>query len=825
MKVVFAEKPSVGRDIARCIGNGKKCDGWIEGKGWAVTWAFGHLVQLQNPEAYDPALKRWSLETLPIVPEPFQLEPRYGDGVAAQLQRVVDLFKQADELICATDAGREGELIFRYVVTWAGCEDTPVRRLWLSSMTDDAIKRGFKEMQNGQAYDNLYRAARCRSEADWIVGMNGTRFFSVRYGRRKELWSVGRVQTPVLAMIVGRDRTIEDFRSSDYHELHTLYRKVDFKHERGKIEEAPEAQRLLDKVTGPELVITDIQQQRKSFRPPLLYDLTELQRDMNKRWGLTAKQTLAATQTLYERKHLTYPRTDSRYLDSDTVKTVPQVLERLRGLQPAAIAGLDLANLPVTARIVNDAKVNDHHAIIPTTQPPAHPFGGAEGKVYEAVLMRFIAAFYPPCVKSVTRVRAMVEDEPFRASGSTVITPGWQALFPKMLEKGEPKKKRKKAAAGEESDADSDADQEQALPAFVKGERGPHAPFLKQLKTKPPHAFTEASLLQMMETAGKLVDDEELQDALKEKGIGTPATRAAIIETLIQRGYIIRRRKSLVSTDHGRELIDIVADEQLKSPELTGEWEAQLKRIERGEYDGEAFMEQVVAHTRQIISQTKEVKRVRRFGPCPKCEGSIIEGKRGYGCSRWKGGCDFVIWKEQFGTRLRESDLHALLEQRKTVDPILLEVDKAVRRYGRLVLKADNSVGWTPIGAREKVRERAMVGQCPLCGSDVIANDKQYGCVRWREGCPFVVWRTMSQRALPVAMVRTLLKEGITPFIQKFKRRDGKRFDARLKLDEAGKVGFDFTPNEKKTATDSDSEEAPVQGAGKKGPESTKQVG
>jgi DNA topoisomerase-3 len=791
MKVIFAEKPSVGRDIARCIGKGRKCDGWIEGEGWAVTWAFGHLVQLKNPEGYDPALKRWSLASLPIVPDTFLLEPRSGSGVVDQLQRVVDLFMRADEIICATDAGREGELIFRYVVSWAGCEQKPVRRLWLSSMTDDAIKRGFKEMKDGHDYDNLYSAARCRSEADWIVGLNGTRFFSVRYGRRGELWSVGRVQTPILAMIIARDRDIERFNSSDYHELHTQYRAVDFKHQVGKIQEEAEAQRLLQKVTGPELVITDIQEQKKSFRPPLLYDLTELQRDMNKRWGMTAKQTLAVTQTLYERKHLTYPRTDSRYLDSDTAKTVPQILERLRAQQPAAIAALDLAHIALTARLVNDAKVTDHHAIIPTTQPPRHPLGGDEGKVYDAVLMRFIAAFYPACIKSVTRVLATVAEEPFRASGTTLVEAGWQGLFPKMLER---KSKKRKKTDGASDDAEPDEDDDQALPVFVVGEHGPHEPLLKLLKTKPPKAFTEASLLQMMETAGKLVEDEELQDALKEKGIGTPATRAAIIETLLQRGYIIRRRKNLVGTDHGRELIDIVADERLKSPELTGEWESQLKRIERGEYDGNAFMQQVVEHTRQIISQTTTVKRVQRFGQCPSCEGTVIAGKRGFGCSRWQGGCKFVIWKEQFGYRLKAPDLEGLLTARKTPEPVLLQVDDTVARYGRLVLKPDNSVDWMPLGAREKVSERAIVGQCPLCGSDVITGDKGYGCVRWKQGCRFVVWRVISQRTLPVASIRTLLKDGITPFIQKFKRSDGTRFDARLKLEENGKVGFDFTP-------------------------------
>ncbi|MBT3193104.1 MAG: DNA topoisomerase 3 [Verrucomicrobia bacterium] len=794
MKVVFAEKPSVGRDIARCIGKGRKCDGWIEGEGWAVTWAFGHLVQLQNPEGYDVALKRWSLASLPIVPDAFLLEPRKGNGVSEQLEKVVDLFMRADEIICATDAGREGELIFRYVLSWAGCEDKPMRRLWLSSMTDDAIKLGFKEMKDGHAYDNLHIAARCRSEADWIVGLNGTRFFSVKYGRRGELWSVGRVQTPVLAMIVGRDREIERFKSSDYHELHTLYRGVDFKHEIGKLEVQAEAEQLLEKVTGPELVIVDIKEQKKRFRPPLLYDLTELQRDMNKRWGMTAKQTLAVTQTLYERKHVTYPRTDSRYLDSQTAKGVPQILEHLRPQRAEAIAALNLAELPLTARIVNDAKVADHHAIIPTNYPPQRPLGGDEGKVYEAVLMRFIAAFYPPCIKSVTHVMAAVAEEPFRASGTTIVEPGWQGLFPKMLE---PKSKKRKTEKREVGEDESGEDEDQTLPVFAKGEHGPHDPFLKLLKTKAPKALTEASLLQMMETAGKLVEDEELQDALKEKGIGTPATRAAIIETLLQRSYIVRRRKNLVSTDHGRELIDIVADERLKSPELTGEWEAQLKRIERGEYDGEAFMQQVVEHTRQIISQTTTVNRVRRFGACPSCDGSVIEGKRGFGCSRWEAGCTFVIWKEQFGHRVSEQELEALLTKRKTESAVLLQVEDAKLCYARLVLKPDNTVNWVAIGAREKVRQRAVVGYCPVCGSHVIEGEKGFGCVRWRQGCRFVVWRKIGQRTIPMASVRVLLKNGITPFIQKFERRDGKRFDARLKLEEGGKVVFDFTPNEK----------------------------
>jgi DNA topoisomerase-3 len=790
MKVILAEKPSVARDIAKCLKvNGQK-DGYFHREGVAVTWAFGHMVELQEPSEYEPAWKRWSLDSLPMIPSEFQVKERKDGSAAKQLEIIRKLFNEATELICATDAGREGELIFRYIQQWTGTMDKPFRRLWINSLTDDAILKGFKSLTDGHEYDPLYRAAKCRSEADWIVGLNSTRFFTVKYGAQGELWSVGRVQTPVLAMIVGRDREIEQFKSTDYWELHTQYRETVFKHSDGKILEQEKIDSLIEKVTGHDLKIVDIQEKKKNFNPPLLYDLTELQRDMNKLWGMSAKQTLKAAQDIYERKHITYPRTDSRYLTADIQAEIPGVFDKLRSVKPDAIAKLDLTNLNFNKRIIDDKKVSDHHAIIPTNTPSRN-LTGDHAKVYEAVVMRFIAAFYPICIKSVTTVKALSNEEPFKASGTVFVEPGWQRLFPNMMKA----QKKKKAVKDEEVDEDAREEDGQILPTFKVGEQGPHEPFKKTLTTKPPKALTESSLLQMMETAGKVVEDEVLREAMKEKGIGTPATRASIIEVLLHRGYIIRKKKKLLSTSSGRDLIRIIQDPQLKSPELTGEWEYKLKQIEQGKYPPDEFMAHIIEHTRKIISQTCHVKRgPKHLAPCPRCDGYIIEGKKGFGCTRWKAGCEYVMWKEQLGIRIAPGMVAELITKRKLANPVRLQVDDRIF-YAKLILGKDNALSWERVGNRTKISDRSILGACPVCGSDIVESEKAYGCLNWKNGCKFVVWRKMSDRSIPKDMVRTLLKEGVTPFIQKFKNRAGKRFDARLKVED-GKVVFDFTPNE-----------------------------
>lgn len=642
MKVILTEKPSVAKDIAAHVGARQKHEGYFEGNGYQVTWAFGHLITLKEPDEYDPALKKWSLATLPFIPKQFELKVVADSGVKKQYGIIKKLIKSSSELICATDAGREGELIFRYIVTMTGCEKKPWKRLWLSSLTDEAIASALNSMKSGSDYNNLYYAARCRSESDWIVGLNATRNFTVRYGKGKTLWSVGRVQTPVLAMIVKRDDEIRHFKVEPFWELATKYREAVFKYKE-RFKTKPDAETLLHQVKDHPLVIEKVASKNENEHPPLLYDLTELQRDMNRKFGISAADTLQAAQTLYEQKFITYPRTDSRYLTNDLKPKVIETMQALKPIKPKEIEPLDLSALPFSNRILNDKKVTDHHAIIPTGKLPNHLSFPSEA-IFEAIVVRLIAAFYPTCVKKVTTVDALANQVPFQAKGVITTIPGWTVLYPKKAEKDE---------------------EAQELPTFQKGESGPHAPYLTEGKTKPPGHYNENSLLGAMETAGKLVEDEALKEALKEKGIGTPATRASIIETLIKRNYIQRSGKALTATDLGRYLIALIQDPNLKSPELTGEWEAQLKEIEKGKLESSLFMERIQQFTKQVIEES-DIHRVdpAHFGTCPKCKSPIVKGKKGYGCSKWREGCTFVLWSEYKGIELAESQMRTLLQKR-----------------------------------------------------------------------------------------------------------------------------------------------------------------
>ncbi len=654
MKVIIAEKPSVARDIAKVLKISSARKGYIEGRGCAVTWAFGHLVTLQEPGEYDPALKRWSLDSLPFVPDEFKLKLITNRGVAEQFQIIKILFEEAEEIICATDAGREGELIFRYILALCRCEDKSIRRLWLNSLTPDAIKTAFKDLKDGHDYDPLYAAARCRSESDWIVGLNATRYYTVRHGRigggnDRVLWTIGRVQTPVLAMIVVRDDTILQFRPQPFWELTTHYRDVVFKYSGKRFAKLEKAEALLEQITEQSFTITAITAKKKKEQPPQLFDLTTLQRELNKLHGISASDTLAATQSLYEAKLVTYPRTDSRYLSEDMKPRVPQIMEQLKPLRPEQIAPLDLAKLPFTRRIINDKKVTDHHAIIPTGVTPRR-FGANEQLVYDVITTQFIAAFYPVCLKNITTVDGLSNQVQFQAKGTQITDPGWTVLFPR---------KKKAAADG------------QALPAFEKGETGPHKPFLREGKTLPPKHFTENSLLGLMEAAGKFVEDETLREALKERGIGTPATRAAIIETLLRRNYIRREKKQLRCTDMGRCLIALIRDPLLKSPEMTGEWEDKLKQIERSELNPDDFMSGIENYIRNMIQDSNAWQLdTSRWGDCPLCGKEVIKGKRAYGCSGWKEGCTFVLEPNCKGKMLTGKQIQVLLQQRILPHPI-----------------------------------------------------------------------------------------------------------------------------------------------------------
>lgn len=658
MKVVITEKPSVARDIAAVLNiNGKK-NGYIEGRGCAITWAFGHLVTLLEPGEYNPDLKRWSLESLPFIPETFQLKLIENPGVAEQFETIKRLCQEAEEIVCATDAGREGELIFRYILSLSGCEDKPIRRLWLSSLTPDAIQEAFKELKDGHDYDRLYAAAKCRSESDWIVGLNATRFFTVRYGRAggngdRVLWSIGRVQTPVLAMIVQRDDEILQFRPQAFWELTTTYREVVFKYTGKRFEKPEKAQSLLEKVSGQPFTITGVDGKEKKEQPPQLFDLTTLQREINKSHGLSAADTLAATQNLYESKLVTYPRTDSRYLSNDMKPRIPGIMEKLKAIRAEQIAPLNLAKLPFTKRIVDDKKVTDHHAIIPTGIAP-RGLGRNEQIVYDAITTQFIAAFYPVCIKKITTVKGESNSVKFEAKGTLIIKPGWTALFPKKKKSG--------------------SSDDQTLPAFDKGETGPHEPSLREGKTKPPKHFTENSLLGAMEAAGKWVDDDSLREALKERGIGTPATRAAIIETLLRRNYIRREKKQIRATDMGRCLIALIHDPLLKSPEMTGEWEEKLKQIERGEACPEDFMGGIESYTRDLI-QTSTSKKLdtTRWGECPLCGKEVIKGRKAHGCSGWQEGCPFVLEWEHKGLKLTANQIQVLLQLNMLPYPVRIE--------------------------------------------------------------------------------------------------------------------------------------------------------
>lgn len=638
MKVVLAEKPSVARDIAAFLGAKKACDGYFEGNGFQVTWAFGHLVVLKEPEEYDPALKKWSLATLPILPESFQLKVLSDKGATKQFGIIKKLFLQAQEIICATDAGREGELIFRYILALSGCKKKQLFRLWLSSLTEESIQKAFAKLLPQEQYDNLFAAAKCRSESDWIVGLNATRNFTVRYGKGSLLWSVGRVQTPVLAMIVHREDEIRNFRSEPFWELKTTYRNTIFKYSLDRFMQKEEGEKKLHQSEGHPLVIEKVERKKEKVSPPLPFDLTELQREMNKKHGFSAQETLEIAQNLYEQKFISYPRTDSRFLSSDLKPELPKILERLKPFKQKEIESLNLQDLP--SKLFNDKKTGEHHAIIPTGKEPSN-LAAPNLKVFEAIVVKLIASLSPPCLKEVTTVEGKANEVPFHTKGVYVKEPGWTALYSKEKEEEEP-----------------------PLPLFTVGESGPHTPFLKEGKTEPPRSFSEATLLSAMETAGKLVEEEDLKEALKQKGLGTPATRASIIETLLKRGYIVRDKKNLQATDLGRYLIALIPHPALKSPELTGEWECKLKKIEEGTLAASLFMQEIAAYTKDIVQESLPPLEENSWGPCPFCGKPVIEGKKGYGCSAWKEGCTFVLWKEQKSHLLSPSQVRQLLQRK-----------------------------------------------------------------------------------------------------------------------------------------------------------------
>ena len=673
MIVCIAEKPSVAREIARILGANASKDGYIEGNGYQVTWTFGHLCTLKEPHDYTPQWKAWSLGALPMIPPRFGIKLIENDGIKKQFSVIEKLMQNADSIVNCGDAGQEGELIQRWVMQKAQAK-CPVKRLWISSMTDEAIAEGFQNLRDQEEYQPLYLAGLSRAIGDWILGMNATRLYTLKYGQNRQVLSIGRVQTPTLALIVNRQKEIENFKPEAYYVLSTNYRDTVFTATKGKFASKAEGQKFLEEITGKPFTVTDVQKKNGTEQPPHLYDLTSLQVDCNKKYSMSAEMTLNVIQGLYEKKLTTYPRVDTQFLSDDIYPKCATTLKGLRGYE-ALVAPLAGKPLKKSKRVFDSSKVTDHHAIIPTGVPATN-LTDIERHVYDLIARRFIAVFYPDCKFATTTVLGKVEKVEFKVTGKTILDEGWRTVYGKEKQKVE----------------GNDNTEERTLPVFVKGESGDHIPSLAEKWTTPPKFYTEATLLRAMETAGKFVDNEELRAALKENGIGRPSSRASIIETLFKRHYIKRERKNLIATPTGIELIDLIREELLKSCELTGIWEKKLRDIEHKKYDAGQFIEELKAQiaeiVRDVLSDTtnrrvtvlSEQDLKKKMAPkaqtapkpapaapkapatpqpapqnaadplvgqkCPLCgEGHIIKGKTAYGCSRWKEGC---TWRKAF---------------------------------------------------------------------------------------------------------------------------------------------------------------------------------
>ncbi len=588
MIVCIAEKPSVAREIAKVLGANTSHDGYMEGNGYQVTWTFGHLCTLKEPQDYSDYWKRWSLSALPMIPPRFGIKLIPNQGYEKQFHVIERLMQAADGIINCGDAGQEGELIQRWVMQKAKAT-CPVQRLWVSSLTEEAIREAFANLKPQSEYQSLYEAGLCRAIGDWLLGMNATRLYTLRFATAKgQVLSIGRVQTPTLAMIVNRHFEIKNFKPEKYWVLSTLYRDVVFTSTKGKIKKPEEGQAALEAVKGKDFTVTDIQQKAGTEAPPRLFDLTSLQVECNKKYSFSADDTLKHIQSLYEKKLTTYPRVDTTYLSDDVYAKCPQILQGITPYAPL-IQPLMGKKLKKSKKVFDTSKVTDHHAIIPTGQNPQNvSLTTDEKRVFDLVARRFIAVFYPDCKFSTTTVMGEVEKVEFKASGKQILEEGWRAVF-----------------GGQAASADDEGkkDDEQTLPSFTKGEHGPHEPSLAEKQTTPPKPYTEATLLRAMETAGKAVDNEELRDALKANGIGRPSTRAAIIETLFKRQYISKVRKSLEPTPTGIALIGVIQEELLKSVELTGQWEKKLRDIEAKKYSAAQFIDELKQMTAQVVQE------------------------------------------------------------------------------------------------------------------------------------------------------------------------------------------------------------------------------
>ena len=734
MKVCIAEKPSVAREIASVLGANSKRDGYYEGNGYAVTYTFGHLCTLKEPNDYKPYWKSWDLNSLPMLPENFEPKVVSSSGIQKQFNIVKRLFDKADVVINCGDAGQEGELIQRWVMNEANYKGE-VQRLWISSLTTEAIKEGFENLKPATDYDNLYYAGFSRAIGDWLLGMNATRLYTVKHGGYKQVLSVGRVQTPTLAMVVSRFKSIENFKPQPYWELQTLYRDTLFSYEDGRFLKKEDGETLANKVKESDFEIESITKKKGKEYAPKLFDLTGLQVYCNTKFGFSADETLKLVQKLYEQKVVTYPRVDTTFLPNDVYPKVAGILQKLTNYS-ALTQPLLGKKIKKSTRVFNDKKVTDHHAIIPTGIQINLQYN--QQQVYNIIVKRFIAVFYDDCAVSNTTVIGKAADVSFKTTGKEILEKGWRVVFEN------PNAKEKESGI---------------LPTFEKGEKGPHEPSFLEKETKPPNQFTEASLLRAMETAGKQVDDDELRDLMKENGIGRPSTRANIIETLFKRKYIKRNKKQVLPTVTGIQLIDTIQNEILKSAELTGSWEKQLKDIEKGEFSAGAFIKNmkrmVDALVYEVRSETKRAnishadtikKRAAKTTAkktagitaetCPKCkQGKLIKGKNAFGCSHFKSDCDLVLPFSFSGKKISEKQFIRLLQKGSTVNLKGFKTDSGAVE-GLLRFDENFKLKLEPKKSSAKAKPNELT--CPKCKKGTVIKGKTaYGCSDYKSGCDF----------------------------------------------------------------------------------------
>eukprot|EP01029_Cantina_marsupialis_P000984 TRINITY_DN107_c0_g3_i1.p2 TRINITY_DN107_c0_g3~~TRINITY_DN107_c0_g3_i1.p2 ORF type:complete len:788 (+),score=123.26 TRINITY_DN107_c0_g3_i1:3958-6321(+) len=784
MKVCIAEKPSVAREIALILGAKSKKDGYFEGNGYQVSWTFGHLCTLKEPHEYNLNWKYWHMNDLPLIPPRFGIRVIPDTGVQKQFDILEKLISQAEEVINCGDAGQEGEVIQRWVLHKAKC-NVPIKRLWISSLTEEAIKEGFENLRDGEEFDKLYAAGSSRAIGDWLLGINATRLYTLKYANGKSVLSIGRVQTPTLALIVNRQKEIENFKPQIYWELKTVYREVSFAATRGRFDNKEEGIAFLDQIKSEPFEIVSVEKKSGKEQPPRLYDLTSLQVDCNRKLNLSAEDTLRIIQSLYEKKLTTYPRVDTTYLSEDIYKKVPGVLKKLNSFKEFTEPLLK-EKIRKSKKVFDDKKVTDHHAIIPTGVNPSG-LRYEEMQVYEMVTRRFISVFYPDCKVSNTTVMGKVTNIDFKATGKQIVEPGWRVLYAK----------------------DSNVGEGVILPAFVKGEMGEHKPDLAEKQTQPPKYYSEATLLRAMETAGKQVDDDELRELMKENGIGRPSTRANIIETLFKRKYIKKEKKRLVATITGVQLIDTIQNELLKSAELTGQWEKKLREIELGNFEVNQFMAELKnmvvgivwdvksrknINAIQVIDEEKEKEKKKaeskkkKEAPkaltCPKCkEGSIVKGKSVWGCTNWKNGCDIRIPFEFAEKKLTDKQVEALVLKGKTPKIKGFVVD-GKKQNGSLVLDPDFSINL--------LEEEKEVWTCPVCKSGtLLKGNKAYGCSNYKNGCKFIVPFIFMEKKLSESQIKSLVTQQKTGLIKGFTdSQTNEKVNGKLILNNQGQIIF-----------------------------------